>query len=327
MISALILFTPLFAQAPIDGTNTGAPIQGPGQAALSAPVSTKHGLSTSVTLTATDSKTMASVSSQNWNDNRFRAYWSSTSQGFVDGFVKFDLSTIPDSATITGLTLRAYHEEGFGNPNADPEVMVYRVGTDSWSRSATNSHPGLDEALTGIYTGFPSADLVPVDFVLDVNAANWLDDLSDDTLSLALRNEAGNVGRYSYVYFYGSDASPAPPELIVTYLDGPTLTLSNLVAGSQAIVEIASAPANALCYAGWSRSAGSTAVNTPWGKFTTGLGMPLSQLPPFQANGSGSALLQVNVPPSAVGVTVYVQALVVSGGSAELTNVDSGTVI
>ncbi len=68
----------------------------------------------------------------NWQDNRLRAYWSAD---YVDGFLKFDLSAIPDGATITSLKLTTYHEYGYGNPHDNPEVQIYRVANDSWSRA------------------------------------------------------------------------------------------------------------------------------------------------------------------------------------------------
>lgn len=322
MLSLTLALSPLlFAQQPVDGTNSGAPLAQPGQPSTAAPQSSRNGVSTTITLVAIDSKTISDVSHANWNDNRFRAYWNSAAQGFVDGFVKFDLSSIPDGATITSMTLRAYHEEGFGNPRDNPEVRCYRVGDDSWIRGANDSHPGVDEPLTGIYTGFPTANLVPVDFLLDVNAADWSTDLLDDQLSLVLRNEAGSVGRYSYVYFYGSDASPAPPELIIEYSDGPQLILSNLIGGQMAFIEIVGAAPSATCYVGWSKSGGPTTLNTPWGSFQVDLGLPINQLAPFPADITGYAVISQNVPLAATGLTIYAHALTVdSNGNGELTN-------
>jgi len=167
-----------------------------------------------IELTAVDSKCI-SPSGGNWNDNRFRAYWSGQ---WVDGFVKFDFSAIPDGAAIEAMTLVTYHEEGFGNPLNDPEVRIYRVSVDNWSRGPTNPHPGMAEVLTPIHTGFPSGNLVPWEWELDVEAVNWEGDLGDDVLSLGMRNEKLS---YSYVYWHGSDQNPAPPKLLVTFSTSP----------------------------------------------------------------------------------------------------------
>jgi hypothetical protein len=314
---------PGLAQQSVDGTNVGAPTPGPGSPALTAPVSKPGPNRVSVTLTAIDSKTISSLSNTNWNDNRFRAYWSNPSQGYVDGLVKFDMSSIPDTANITSMTLRAYHEYGFGNPFSDPEVVIYRSNGDGWARgNASDPHPGVQESLTTVYTGFPTADLVPVDFVIDVNAANWSVDLADDTLTLVSRNIAGAVSRYSYVYFYGSDSSPAPPELIIEHDGGgPQLALVNLVAGGITTAQISGAEAFATCYLGWSKTGpGPTSVSTPWGNFSVDLSTPFRRVGPFPADASGNAAVTSYVPLSAQGLTIYVHALTTRTGGAVLTN-------
>lgn len=274
-----------------------------------------------VTIPATDSKCIASGSNSNWNDNRFRAYWSTGSQGFVDGFAKFDLSGIPAGSTITAMTLRAYHEAGFGNPYNSPEVRVYRVASDAWSRSNPgDAHPGLNEALTGLYTTFPANDLVPVDFVINVGAANWAADLLDGSLSLALRNEAGLVSRYSYVYFYGSDSTPAPPELIVEYTGGPSLTINNLIGGAVAGFQVANATPNGQVGVALSRfGGGPVAMNTGiCGVLSVSMQPPLMVVGVGPANGSGARNFLLNVPASATGRQIWSQGL--DFASCMLTN-------
>lgn len=256
---------------------------------------------TTVTLTAFDSKTISDANNTNWNDNRYRAYWNNSTQGFVDGFAKFDLSSIPDTATITGMVLTTYHEFGFGNPFMDPEVRVYRSAGDSWSRGANDTHPGLNEALTPVTTGFPGADLVPVVWNLDVNAVSWSGDLADDTLTLALRNEAGAVSRYSYVYFYGSDSSPAPPELEVTYTDGFTLSATGSCPGSMTFSVSGETPGGSIAFI----------YGTP-GSFTWGgtpcTGTTVNINAPTIAQNSTATSITGTVPQGACGV-IRVQAV------------------
>ena len=163
-----------------------------------------------VVLTATDSKTIATTG-ENWNDNRVRAYWNIRS---LDGFMKFDLSSIPDSSEIVSMTLTTYHEYGFYNPRHDPQVRIYRSEDDSWSRGLMDPHPGLNEVLTPLATDFPAANAVPVSWTLDVDAVDWSADLLDDTLSLAMRNEKL---AYSYVYFHGSDSAFSAPTLTAEF--------------------------------------------------------------------------------------------------------------
>lgn len=168
-----------------------------------------------VEMLATDTKCI-NPAGQNWNDNRLRAYFSD-GISHVDGFMKFDFSGIPDGASITGMVLTTYHEEGFGNPLNDPQVRIYRVANDAWQRGNNDAHPGLNEVLTDVHAGFPSGNLVPYDWELDVNAADWRQDLDDDMLSLGMSNVKES---YSYVYWHGSDPQPAPPKLKVTFTTG-----------------------------------------------------------------------------------------------------------
>lgn len=166
-----------------------------------------------VVLTAIDSKSMA-PSGQNWNDNNVRAYYGQGEVGYADGFMKFDFSSIPNGAVINSMVLTTY---GFGNPYGNPEVRIYRVADDSWQRGPTDPYPGLDEGLTGLHTGFPVDALEPYDWDLDVGAADWSIDQTDDVLSLGMRNEKTS---YSFVYWNGSDVAPAPPTLTVEYGGG-----------------------------------------------------------------------------------------------------------
>ncbi len=181
-----------------------------------------------VKLTAVDSDSIR-VNGKNYGDNRVRAYWNSQTS-FIDGFVKFDLSSIPDAAVVTSMSLRTWHQSYLGDPTGNPQVRLYRVGNDAWSRATVDPHPGMDEVLTGIQSGFPSEDLVPVDWTIDVSAAVWQGDLNDDVLSIAMRNE--NVGVNGHVYFHGSDVEPAPPVLTVGYEACPgTGTIATYGAG------------------------------------------------------------------------------------------------
>lgn len=270
-----------------------------------------------VTLTATDTDCI-DPSGTNWNDNRLRAYWSGRN---VDGFMKFDLSAIPDGATFVSMKLTTFHEYDFGNPYNDPEVQIHRVANDTWSRPAVDPHPGLNEVLTPVHSGaFPTADLVPYTWNLDVLAANWSVDLADDTLSLGMTNVAGLVGRYSYVYWYGSDTSPAPPALEITFTSGPSLAVRNLVAGGTASLEVSGATPGGPVFIAYSLSGGgpTTVPVGPCGLLTAELSPPFSVLPPQAADPGGFMTLLVNVPGGAVGRTVWFQGLDLA--SCTLTN-------
>ena len=147
-----------------------------------------------------------------WQDNRHRAYWSS-SQLNINGFLLFDVSSIPDGATITKMTLRCYLENDFGSPNSNPVVDVYYSADDGWTRTSVT--PGSLSLDTLLADDVPFTTYVTsYDFDLDVSAHNWAGDLLDDQICIGLEND---VSHYSYVYFFGAYGSPIgpPPELII----------------------------------------------------------------------------------------------------------------
>ena len=170
-----------------------------------------------VGLDAIDTDSIRDVDGNNLADNRFRAYTSPNDVDRYDSYAKFDLSGIPDDATISEATLTVWHEQGFGNPFNDPVMRVYRCEVDSWSNANPNDpYPGLDEVLTDDLFGFPGGDLIPVEIPLDAGAFDWSIDLADDTLTLAIHNENDF---YSYVYFYGAQGAEPAPHLDITYDD------------------------------------------------------------------------------------------------------------
>jgi len=136
------------------------------------------------------------------------------------GYVKFDLSAIPDDSTITALTLTAsVNEIRIDNPaeNAAPNVSVFRVGDDAWTREGS-TFIGLNERLSQPQMSY-------VSWSLDVDAVGWASDLIDDRLSLALSNETVPVFHpnsfiYNWVFLYGSDTT-LRPTLTVSYVPEP----------------------------------------------------------------------------------------------------------
>ena len=264
---------------------------------------------TTAVLTAIDSKTISDASNTNWNDNRLRAYWSNVSQGFVDGFCKFDFSSIPNDATITSMSLRTFHEQGFGNPANAPTVRLYRTDDDSWSRGAIDSHGGLNEVLTPIDPGpFPSGDQTPYDWPIDVAAVDWSTDLADDAFSLVMRNENGAQQIYSYVYWHGADTSPAPPQLTVRYTTGPTIKVDNFIAAQPATLTFSNFTPNGQAALLIGGSVGPLVIPNACGVQTYEVGLPLILFfVPIGPN--GSILLSGPVPSDLTGFTIHFQAL------------------
>jgi hypothetical protein len=170
---------------------------------------------TDETYTITPFESVSLNQTQTWQDNRLRAYFD-TNIRHLNGFLLFDVTQIPDDDEIVSMTLRCYLENAFGSPYLNPVVDVYYSGDDNWTRmSAVPGSLSLDVLL---------ADNVPFnsyvnsyDFTLNVGAHNWAEDLQDNRICLALKND---VNYYSYVYFYGAYGSPTgpPPQLIINTL-------------------------------------------------------------------------------------------------------------
>ena len=127
------------------------------------------------------------------------------------GYMKFDLSAIPDDATITGLSLTTYtwNPTGLVPTFGNPRLQVFRSSSDAWTRSGPfPPFPGTDQALTSVITGFPSADKTAYNWTLDPMGGNWATDLTDDTLTLVIRNQRNTL---SYAAWYGSGGGILDP--------------------------------------------------------------------------------------------------------------------
>lgn len=281
---------------------------------------------TTVTLTATDSKAVSSLTNEDFNDNTLRSAWDNPTQGYIDGLVKFDLSSIPNKSAITAMSLRLFHQGGSGSPFANPTVEIWRSNTDSWARGQNDIHPELTIPLTGAQSGFPSTDLAAVDFALNAYAANWSFDLTDDVLTLLLRNTAGDVNRVSYVNFYGSDASPAPPQLTLTYTNKPGLTVYNLRHNVIAVFSVYNAKPGSFAgvLASKTGPGPSQVVSGPCGSTTFNLSPRVYLLGTAQTSGAGTAIITWSVPIGAAGVTVWIQGI--DYGVCRVTSVFTGVV-
>jgi len=132
-------------------------------------------------------------------------------------YLKFDLSSIPDNATINSATLRVY---SYVAPYTF-ELQVYHAN-DSWTEGSVtwNNQPG-----TTVLLGSRSGLAVNSWNNWSLNPSLITGDLADNELSLQIRhgNEAYTGRVNSYAYFYSSfaagdyaptldiDYSPAPP--------------------------------------------------------------------------------------------------------------------
>jgi hypothetical protein len=133
----------------------------------------------------------------------------------VNGCLLFDVSAIPNSAVITGMSLLCYLENNFGSPRDNPVVDVYYSGDDGWTRASVGAGSlSLDVLLLG---GVLFTNYIPTyDFVLDHTAHDWSGDLLDDRICIGFNNPNSH---YSYVYFFGAGGTPTgpPPELTIDF--------------------------------------------------------------------------------------------------------------
>lgn len=192
---------------------------------LMAITSSAHSTIVNLAATETASPRVNSGGVDTNNDNRLRAYNSGSVE--IDGFIKFDLSSIPDSASISAMTLTLYAEGDFSAPLGSPEIQVRRSSFDSWSRGGSGFPVTYDETLTAVDSGpFPSVRHTAYAFALNVGAVNWLTDLTDDLLSLVLDEVSATSS--DLMYFFGSDPVSATGNAtstgsVLAYV--PTLTV------------------------------------------------------------------------------------------------------
>ena len=134
------------------------------------------------------------------SDNRLRSFQSGGQH--IDGWLRFDVSSIPDTASINAMTLTLYGEGAFDVPVGQPGIQVRRSSLDSWTNGGSGFPSSYDEALTPVDTGpFPATRHDPYAFSLNVGAVNWSGDLVDNQLSLVLvQNQISGIHR---MYFFG----------------------------------------------------------------------------------------------------------------------------
>jgi len=157
------------------------------------------------------------TATQVWRENRHRAY-QNPDIGIEDlvGYLLFDVSSIPDDAWITDMTLTCFLEQAFASPYDTPVVDVHYVPQDRWRRATVTAGALVPDVVLLDDVPFPAFE-PSHDFVLQPVLHDWSGDLRDDRITFAFRND---VSRHSYVYFYGAGGSPAgpPPQLRIRFV-------------------------------------------------------------------------------------------------------------
>ena len=161
---------------------------------------TDYSYTTSVTLDAVDSASVRSDNFDNYPDNTLRVYSNNDLDFKVNGFIKFNLSSLPDHAEVNSISLTLVVGSTYNSPNLD----IYYVETDNWTRTDTPANGFLLTSL--LSTNNTSFDTTNT-YELDLTAWNISSDLTDNTLTIGLTSPKND---YSYVYFEGSDYGTRP---------------------------------------------------------------------------------------------------------------------
>lgn len=146
-----------------------------------------------------------------YSDNRLRAYTGSGSTPLlVRGLYKFDVSAIPDTATISKMKLTLFMENQFNSPLGNPVVDLRYSSDDTWTRAnATPASAPMGTVVCAQQSGFVHPKH---EFTIDLQAYNFAADLLDDKISLVIQN---TTTTYSYVYFFGHTGTPVGPNAVL----------------------------------------------------------------------------------------------------------------
>jgi len=155
----------------------------------------------------------------------------------------------------------------------------------------------------------------------------------DDNLVLQSFSEGYMTDDGSVAFFGGtrSTASGGTTEFSIVIYDNtpdPRLTVTGLIAGSNATLEVAPVTSGNTVYSAYSLNGGGPAnMNTPWGALLVELSQPVTLLPSMTADLNGTATQQISVPIQAIGISIWIQALEDQGGGVcQLTNGYAGVV-
>lgn len=186
---------------------------------------------TLVELNPIDADSIKPYQDSNYNSKAYvYSYYRNDPLNKHVGYLKFDLSSIPDGSTIDSMTLKLYTEIAWVTPGQP--ANIYRTSNDSWSSTTADLYPGTDELL--------GADQVitlsfsPYTWVLDVDAFNPQTDLTDNLLSLGITStgyfnwfalDGLNFSKYPLLSINYSPASIPGDANGDTYVDGGDYTL------------------------------------------------------------------------------------------------------
>ncbi|MFT3842680.1 MAG: hypothetical protein QM723_37165 [Myxococcaceae bacterium] len=159
------------------------------------------------TLSSVQSVSINYPAGGSYNDDSTRAYSNPTGACAggnppcdITGWWGFDLSTLPDSAVFTSMTLKAYMNTLY----LDPSLVVQYSNSANWTRAAATYLNVPRTTNVSVVPITPNAGQVNtfVPFAINVGAQDWSADLAANWLTLGLDNVNTN---YTFAYFAGSD--------------------------------------------------------------------------------------------------------------------------
>jgi hypothetical protein len=169
---------------------------------------TAPGYSSVVTLYPTLDLTVTSNNTS--SDGDVLSTGSDSEGGIVNNsFLRFDISGISDTSTITSASLSLYCVQHGVSPT--PYLVVQRVvtGSDITSGMTWSTQPGVAENMGNLLSISSAWNTWTLD-----NASALMNDLSDNAASLRLTAASGSAGYISVNSQYGSTYAPY---LTVTY--------------------------------------------------------------------------------------------------------------
>jgi hypothetical protein len=127
----------------------------------------------------TDADTIYSFDSSNENIASSMETGDFGNQFPYVGLIKFGLSSIPDDATITSMSLQLYTQLVLTTT-----AGIYYDANDSWSSTTNDPYPTLGPQVGA--SQVINAQFSPFNWDLDINAFDWTADLTDNVLSLVI---------------------------------------------------------------------------------------------------------------------------------------------
>ena len=126
--------------------------------------------------------------------------------GQYESWAAFDLSGIPDTATILGMTFTAMGANYYGSP---AERTLWYDADDSWDPFPADRTRALSELVgtaMDAYADYPAA--LPIVFNLNLSGHDWSADLADNRVSLMMTGPQDLSHECGWIYVAGTGNGP-----------------------------------------------------------------------------------------------------------------------